>query len=61
MVTKLYTVEEAAELLRISPDKLYRLRKAGEIPHRKIGGAILFADEDIQTYLAACYRPAVTQ
>lgn len=61
MVVKLYTVEEAAELLRVSEDKIYRLRRAGEIPHHKIGGTVLFSEEDIQDYLDSCHRPAVAQ
>jgi excisionase family DNA binding protein len=50
----MYTVKETAERLGISPSKLYQLTSRKQIPHYRIGGKILFSDEDIQAYLSSC-------
>lgn len=48
-----FTIEEAAELLRISRPTLYRMVKAGEVPHRKIGKrAVTFTVADLNKILA---------
>jgi excisionase family DNA binding protein len=49
-----FTLEEAADRLRISRATLYRLVKAGEVPHRKISKrAVSFTESDIAKILAA--------
>lgn len=50
-VKELLTVNGLADLLKVKPVTVYRKAKAGEIPHRKIGRAIRFSQEDVQTYL----------
>jgi excisionase family DNA binding protein len=48
---ELLTVNGLAERLKVKPVTIYRQAKAGKIPHRKIGRAIRFAEEDVQAYL----------
>jgi len=51
---RLYTIEEAATLLRISPSFLRKLTKEGEITSRRIGRRTLFWGEDIIAYVKRC-------
>lgn len=54
MVTKLYTLREACEYLKISTATMYRLVKAKEISYNKIGkgrGMYRFTQEDLDHYL----------
>lgn len=51
---QLMTRDEAAQQLRVSVISLDRLRKAGKIPHRKIGGRVFFGSNDISDFLEAC-------
>lgn len=56
----LYTVAEAADQLRMSRATLYRLVRAGKVPHRKIKGVgVSFTPADIAAILEDAYRPAV--
>ena len=54
------TVTEAATKIGISPSKLYQLASARAIAHYRIGGKIVFFDQDIAAYLASCRVGAVT-
>lgn len=58
---RVYTVEEAADLLGVGRSTLYRLIKAQQVPHRVMPGTgvIKFAETDIDTILEDGYRPAV--
>lgn len=52
-----FTLEEAADRLRVSRATLYRMVKAGEVPHRKIGKrAVSFTEDDIAKILAHALR-----
>lgn len=56
---EVFTVAEAAQLLRISEATVYRLAAAGDIPHRKIRGTgIRFTGADIDKILADALRGA---
>lgn len=44
------TVAEAAELLRMAPQSLQRLAKAGRIGHRRDGRTYKFTPADIEQY-----------
>lgn len=57
MDTEIFTLEEAADRLRVSRATLYRLVKGGEVPHRKIGKrAVSFTQDDITKILADALR-----
>nr|WP_150959612.1 helix-turn-helix domain-containing protein [Aneurinibacillus sp. XH2] len=45
------TVKEAAELLRVSKDSLYRDVRRGRIKHFKIGATILFRRDTLQAWI----------
>ena len=46
-----FTTREVAELLRVRERKVYDLAAAGEIPHRKITGKLLFPASDIMRWI----------
>ena len=60
-----FTTREVAELLRVKERKVYDLAAAGEIPHRRITGKLLFPSAEILAWIeggsesAAPERPAV--
>jgi excisionase family DNA binding protein len=50
------TVHEVAEILEIAPSLVYRLCRAGRMPHRRIGlgrGAIRITEADLAEFLEA--------
>lgn len=55
------TAAEAAELLKISPRKMYALAAAGEVACHRFGAAVRFAPEDLEAYKAKCRSPATTR
>ena len=48
----LLTVREVAECLRVSKDFVYSTMKR-HVPHIKIGGAVRFRKEDLDSYVAS--------
>ncbi len=50
--------KEAAEFLRVSKDSLYDAVGRGEVPHRRLGGRILFSRSKLLAWLAC--EPART-
>ena len=48
-MTKLLTVNEAAEVLSLTPTTIYRMTKAGTLPHVRIGRSIRFSEEDLKS------------
>lgn len=48
-MTKLLTVNEAAEVLSLTPTTIYRMTKAGALPHVRIGRSIRFSEEDLKS------------
>jgi excisionase family DNA binding protein len=55
----IYTVEEAAGILRMGKSTLYRLIQHKRVPHRVLPtGVKCFAQADIDQILADGYRPA---
>lgn len=55
-----FTVPEAAQVLRVSKSKLYQLCADGLVPHRKIDGTrITLTQDDLDEILTDAYRPAV--
>jgi excisionase family DNA binding protein len=51
-------VSELAEILRKRPAAVRALAKRGEIAFFRVGRAMLFDPQDVETSLAACRRPA---
>lgn len=47
----LLTTKEVAELLRVKERKVYDLASAGEIPHRRVTGKLLFPKSEIMAWI----------
>ena len=54
----LSTDKELSNFLGKSPITLWRERKNGKLPFRRISGSVRYAREDIATYLDRCKRNA---
>ena len=52
------TVNEVAELLRLSDMTVYRLIKKGELPAVRIGRSYRLREDDVDAYLADRYTEA---
>jgi excisionase family DNA binding protein len=50
---KLFTIDEAAELLNVSPRTVRRLVASGALPVHRLGRLVRIADIDIAAFLAA--------
>jgi excisionase family DNA binding protein len=53
---QLLTAREVAELLRLPGSTVYELARTERLPHLRIGRAMRFSREDLETYLADVYR-----
>lgn len=47
------TVQEVAELLRVSSMTVYRLIKAGDLPAVRVGRSFRVRDVDVEAYLGS--------
>jgi excisionase family DNA binding protein len=54
------TVDEAAALLRVSPDVVYRLALAGELPARRVGAQWRLLRSEVFEWLASPPSPAAS-
>jgi excisionase family DNA binding protein len=52
------TVQEVAELMRVSTMTVYRLIKSNDLPAVRVGRSFRVRDEDVDAYLAARYNQA---
>jgi excisionase family DNA binding protein len=52
------TVQEVADLMRVSSMTVYRLIKAGDLPAVRVGRSFRVRDVDVDTYLASRYTQA---
>ena len=52
------TVQEVADLMRVSSMTVYRLIKAGELPAVRVGRAFRVSETDVDASLAARYTQA---
>lgn len=52
------TVNEVADLLRVSSMTIYRLIKDGELPAVRVGKSYRLLEQDIDAYLAKQYTEA---
>ena len=48
------TVGEAAKKIGVSCSKLYQLVAARQIAHYRVGGKIIFSEDDITAFLVCC-------
>ena len=55
-----YTVDQAAEILHVTPDWLRRRLCERRLPGRKLGRTWVLTDADIQQALDIAYREATT-
>jgi excisionase family DNA binding protein len=55
---RLLTVNEVADLLRVSRMTVYRLIKTGEMPALRVGRSYRLREEDIHSYLTERYTEA---
>lgn len=53
VVPRVLDAQRAARYLSLGLDTLYRLVRAGELPHTRIGKSIRFRPEDLDEYIAA--------
>lgn len=53
---KIFTDREASEFLRISQVSLWRLRKAGKLPYRRVTSKIIYLRQDLDEYLESTRR-----
>ena len=52
------TVQEVAEVLRVSTMTVYRLIKAGELPAVRVGRSFRVSEPDVDAYLSSRYTQA---
>jgi excisionase family DNA binding protein len=52
-VTRLRTIDEAAELLNVSPRTVRRLIESGALPVHRLGRLVRIGDLDLAAFLAA--------
>ena len=51
-MTRLHTIEQAAEILAISPSFLKRGATARTLPHTRVGRFVRFSDDDLARIVA---------
>lgn len=54
-----YTVNEAADILRMGRSTLYRLIKENRVPYRRLENGVRLTNDDIDAILVEAHRPAV--
>ena len=52
------TVQEVANVMRVSSMTVYRLIKAGELPAVRVGRSFRVSEPDVDAYLASRYTQA---
>lgn len=52
------TVRQVSERLHISRRTIFDMIDKGTVPHYKIGGKLLIAEQDLENLLNASYRPS---
>ncbi|HEU5309572.1 MAG: helix-turn-helix domain-containing protein [Acidimicrobiia bacterium] len=52
------TVQEVADLMRVSTMTVYRIIKSGELPAVRVGRSFRVRDVDVDTYLGKRYTQA---
>jgi len=52
------TVQEVADIMRVSTMTVYRIIKSGELPAVRVGRSFRVRDVDVDTYLGVRYTQA---
>jgi excisionase family DNA binding protein len=52
-IEALLSIDEVAQLLRISESGVYRLARSGELPRVKVGSRTLFEPHEIRRFIAS--------
>ena len=52
------TVQEVAQLMRVSTMTVYRLIQSGELPAVRVGRSFRMRDDDVDAYLGSRYTQA---
>lgn len=57
--SRFLTVQEVADLMRVSAMTVYRLIRSGDLPAVRVGRSFRVAESDVDAYLASRYtQPA---
>ena len=56
--SRFLTVQEVADLMRVSSMTVYRLIKAGELPAVRVGRSFRVSEPDVDAYLSSRYTQA---
>lgn len=51
---KLIGIKELAKRSGVSVSTLNRIKRAGKLPHHKIGARVVLTPEDVKAFLASC-------
>jgi excisionase family DNA binding protein len=54
----IYNKKSFAKVLGVSVETIDRYRKAGKLPHHRIGDRVIFTDGDLLVFLESCSVPA---
>jgi len=54
----IYNKKSFAKALGVSVETIDRYRKAGKLPHHRIGDRVIFTDGDLIAFLESCSVPA---
>ena len=57
-IGRMITVQEVADLMRVSSMTVYRLIKAGELPAVRVGRSFRVSEPDVDAYLSSRYTQA---
>jgi excisionase family DNA binding protein len=60
-VSRLFTMTDSMDYLRLSKPTLHRLIRAGRLPVVRIGGRVLFRKEDLDDFVTACVCPRIPE
>jgi len=52
------TAAQVARMVGVHPAVIYKLVRAGQIGHYRVGGAVRFPREAVDEFLRRIYRPA---
>lgn len=54
METKLISIKELAKKAGVSVSTINRIKRAGKLPHHKIGSRVVLTPEDVTEFFESC-------
>lgn len=57
MFERALTAKEVAQLLGVDVGTVYKLARAGELGHYRVGDSVRFPRQDVEAFLQRVYRP----